>query len=158
MLFASNISKSYSDRTLFSGLTFSLVAGDRIALIGANGSGKTTLMDILAGITLPETGRVSTKRNVSIGYLKQEPASFTGKPLLREVLDADTTAIALTDEITAMRQTLSLEVDLGKQADLLERLGQLDAQLEAAGGDDREHEAKAILSGLGFKQSDFSGQ
>ena len=155
MLFASNISKSYSDRTLFSGLTFSLAAGDRIALIGANGSGKTTLMDILAGITLPETGRVSTKRNVSIGYLKQEPASFTGKPLLREVLDADTTAIALTDRITAMRLDLSLETDSGQQADLLERLGQLDAALEAAGGDDREYEAKAILSGLGFKQGDF---
>ena len=155
MLFASNISKSYSDRTLFSGLTFSLAAGDRIALIGANGSGKTTLMDILAGITLPETGGISTKRNVSIGYLKQEPASFTGKPLLQEVLDADSETIALMDRITAMRQILSLETDPEKQALLLEHLGQLDAELEAAGGDDREYEAKAILSGLGFKQGDF---
>ena len=155
MLFASNISKAYSDRTLFSGLTFSLAAGDRIALIGANGSGKTTLMDILAGVTLPETGGISTKRNVSMGYLKQEPASFTGKPLLQEVLDADSEAIALMDRITAMRQILSLETDPEKQALLLEHLGQLDAELEAAGGDDREHEAKAVLSGLGFKQGDF---
>ena len=155
MLFASNISKSYSDRTLFSGLTFSLAAGDRIALIGANGSGKTTLMDILAGVILPETGGISTKRNVSIGYLKQEPASFTGKPLLQEVLDADSETIALMDRITAMRQILSLETDPEKQALLLEHLGQLDAELEAAGGDDREHEAKAVLSGLGFKQGDF---
>ena len=155
MLFASNISKAYSDRTLFSGLTFSLAAGDRIALIGANGSGKTTLMDILAGVTLPETGGISTKRNVSIGYLKQEPASFTGKPLLQEVLDADSETIALMDRITAMRQILSLETDPEKQALLLEHLGQLDAELEAAGGDDREHEAKAVLSGLGFKQGDF---
>ena len=155
MLFASNISKSYSDRTLFSGLTFSLAAGDRIALIGANGSGKTTLMDILAGITLSETGRISTKRNVSIGYLKQEPASFSGNSLLQEVLAADTVAIALADEINAIRQTMSMDADPAKQAGLLERLGQLDAELEAAGGDDREHEAKAILSGLGFKQNDF---
>ena len=155
MLFASNISKAYSDRTLFSGLTFSLAAGDRIALIGANGSGKTTLMDILAGVTLPETGGISTKRNVSMGYLKQEPASFTGKPLLQEVLDADSETIALMDRITAMRQILSLETDPEKQALLLEHLGQLDAELEAAGGDDREHEAKAVLSGLGFKQGDF---
>ena len=155
MLFASNISKAYSDRTLFSGLTFSLAAGDRIALIGANGSGKTTLMDILAGVTLPETGGISTKRNVSIGYLKQDPASFTGKPLLQEVLDADSEAIALMDRITAMRHILSLETDTEKQALLLEHLGQLDAELEVAGGDDREHEAKAVLSGLGFKQGDF---
>ena len=53
MLFASDISKVYSNRTLFSGLTLSVAAGDRIALVGPNGSGKTTLMDILAGETAP---------------------------------------------------------------------------------------------------------
>ena len=80
MLFASNISKIYSTRTLFSDLTFNMVAGDRIALIGANGSGKTTLLDILAGDTAPETGNITKQRNVTMGYLKQEASSFTGKP------------------------------------------------------------------------------
>ena len=59
MLVGSDISKTYSDRTLFSGLTLNLTAGDRIALIGPNGSGKTTLMDILAGDMAPDTGSVS---------------------------------------------------------------------------------------------------
>ena len=155
MLFASNISKGYSDRTLFSNLTFNVAAGDRIALIGANGSGKTTLMDILAGITLSETGSLSTQRNVSIGYLKQEPALFAGKPLLQEVLDANTEAIALAESIAATQQALSLETDPERQANLLQRLRQLDAALEASGGEGREYEAKTILSGLGFKQHDF---
>ena len=155
MLFASNISKGYSDRTLFSGLTFNVAAGDRIALIGANGSGKTTLMDILAGETFPDTGGLSTQRNVSIGYLKQDLAAFTDKPLLQEVLDANSEAVGLMDRIAATREALSLETDAEKQDALMERLGQLDAALEAAGGDDREHEAKAILSGLGFKESEF---
>ncbi len=155
MLFASNISKSYSTRTLFSGLTLNMAAGDRIALIGPNGSGKTTLMDILAGATTPETGSISMQRNVTIGYVKQEPATFAGKPLLQEVLDAGTEAIALTNEIAAAREALSLEADPEKQGELLQRLIRLDLELEAAGGDDREYEAKAILSGLGFKQSDF---
>ena len=70
MLFASDISKVYSNRTLFSGLTLSVAAGDRIAQVGPNGSGKTTLMDILAGETAPETGSISKQRNVTIGYLK----------------------------------------------------------------------------------------
>ena len=155
MLFASNISKGYSDRTLFSNLTFNVAAGDRIALIGANGSGKTTLMDILAGITLSETGSLSTQRNVSIGYLKQEPALFAGKPLLQEVLDANTEAIALVESIAATQQALSSETDPEQQADLLQRLRQLDAALEASDGEGREYEAKTILSGLGFKQHDF---
>ena len=155
MLFASNISKAYSNRTLFSGLDLDVAAGDRIALIGSNGSGKTTLMDILAGDTSPDSGSISKRRNVSIGYLKQEPASFTGKPLLQEVLDASSDVIALMDRVTATRETLSSEPDPVKQADLMQRLGQLEMALEAAGGGDRDHEAKTILSGLGFKQGDF---
>ena len=155
MLFASNISKAYSTRTLFSGLTLNMVAGDRIALIGPNGSGKTTLMDILAGDTAPETGSITKQRNVTMGYLKQEAASFAGKPLLQEVLDARSEVNALTDQITATQEALSAESDPVKQGELLQRLGQLDMELEASGGGDRDYEAKAILSGLGFKQSDF---
>ncbi len=155
MLYASDISKSFSDRTLFSGLTFNLAAGDRIALIGPNGSGKTTLMDILAGETAPESGTITRRRNATMGYLKQEPETFVDRPLLDEVLDAGTEANALTDEIAAAQEALSSEVDPAKQSELLERLSRLDMALEAAGGNNLEHEAKAILSGLGFKQSDF---
>ena len=155
MLVGSDISKTYSDRTLFSGLTLNLTAGDRIALIGPNGSGKTTLMDILAGEMAPDTGSVSRQRNVTLGYLKQEPDSFTGKPLLQEVLDAGSEVNALVDEIAAVQDVLSSEADPVQQSYLLECLGKLDMELEAAGGNDREHEAKAVLSGLGFKQADF---
>ena len=155
MLFASNISKAYSNRTLFSDLTISVAAGDRVALIGANGSGKTTLMDILAGDTSPETGSISRQRNATIGYLRQEPATFAGKSLLQEVLDASSEVIELTDRINVTREALSSETDLAKQGVLLQQLSQLDMELEAAGGGDREHEAKAILSGLGFKPGDF---
>ena len=155
MLFASNISKAYSNRTLFSGLTINIAAGDRIALVGPNGSGKTTFMDILAGDTAPDTGSISTLRNVTIGYLRQEPATFAGKPLLQEVLDASAEVNALSEEIAATREALSSKVDPQRQNQLLDRLSELDTALEAAGGDDREHEAKAVLSGLGFKQADF---
>ena len=146
---------AYSDRTLFSGLTFNLAAGDRIALIGPNGSGKTTLMDILAGETTPESGTISRRRNITMGYLKQEPESFVDRPLLDEVLDAGAEANDLTGQIADVQEALSSENDLDRQGELLERLSHLDIALEAAGGADREHEAKAILSGLGFKESDL---
>ena len=156
MLFASNISKIYSTRTLFSDLTFNMIAGDRIALIGPNGSGKTTLMDILAGETIPETGTITKQRNVTMGYLKQEASSFTGKPLLQEVLESRTEVIALIDQISATQQALSSEDDPAKQDNLLQQLRHLDMELEASGGEDRDYEAKAILLGLGFKQHDFA--
>ena len=155
MLSVSNIRKTYADRTLFSGLTFNVLAGDRIALIGPNGSGKTTLLDILARDISPDAGSISTQRNVTIGYLKQEPVPFSGKTLLQEVLDASSEVTALKDRITTTQESLSSETNSVKLAELLRQLSQLDKALEAAGGDDREHEAKTILSGLSFKQSDF---
>ena len=116
MLFASDISKAYADRTLFRGLSASVAAGDRVALIGANGSGKTTLLDILAGETLADTGTISGRKNATVGYLKQEPAPFAGKSLLREVLEADTRAIELSDMIAETRQCLSSTEDPGRTA------------------------------------------
>ena len=112
-------------------------------------------MDILAGDIPPDTGNVSRQRNVTLGYLKQEPDAFAGKPLLQEVLDAGSEVNSLVDEIDAVQEVLSSEADPVQQGYLLERLGNLDMELEAAGGNDREHEAKAVLSGLGFKQADF---
>ena len=155
MLFASDISKSYPTGALFSGVTFGVTEGDRIALIGANGSGKTTLLDILAGEIEPETGSVSRHRYVTMGYLKQEPGLLTDKPLLQEVLEASTEENALVDEITAAHQSLSTVSDPVKQAELLDRIGELDMALEAAGGGYREHEAREILTGLGFNKEDF---
>ena len=156
MLLASDVSKAYSDRTLFSGLNLSMATGDRVALIGANGSGKTTLLDIFAGEALPDTGSISRRRNTTIGYLRQEPGEFAGHSLLQEVLNANQQVIALTDRIAATREALSLATDSLKQRELMSLLSQLDEELEAAGGEDRDHEAKAILSGLGFKEGDFS--
>ncbi len=156
MLLATDISKAYSDRTLFSELTLNIGAGDRIALVGPNGSGKTTLMDILAEETAPDTGALVKQRNLTVGYLKQETAAFAGKSLLQEVLDAGVEARAFADDIAVTQEALAAESDPQKQEDLLQRLVQLDAALEASGGEDRDYEAKAILSGLGFKQSDFS--
>ena len=155
MLFASDISKSYSERTLFNGLTLTIESGDRIALIGANGSGKTTLLEILAGNVEAETGDIARQRGVRVGYLRQEPDSFSDRSLLHEVLDADVEANELRDEIASTESALAEETDAGRQGDLLDRLSELYESLEASGGSDREYEAKSILAGLGFKQGDF---
>ena len=156
MLTASKIGKSYPGKTLFSDLTFTLAPGDRVALVGPNGSGKTTLLDVLADETEPDAGTVSRQRNVTLGYLRQEPDTFSGKSLLQEVLGATPELNALIVEIAAVRDGLASETDPERQSLLLDRLGSLEAALEAAGGEAREHEAEAILSGLGFTDSDFS--
>ena len=156
MLSASNISKTYAERTLFRGLTLNVMAGDRIALIGSNGSGKTTLLDILAGDAISDTGNISRQRNVTIGYLKQDLIPFAGKTLLQEVSEATSEVAALKDRIAVIQKSLASDTGQAPPAELWQELNRLDTALEAAGGDDRDHEAKAILFGLGFKQDSFT--
>jgi ATP-binding cassette subfamily F protein uup len=64
---------SFSHRNLFEGLTFSIYEGEKIALIGQNGAGKSTLMKIVAGLSEPDSGRVSRTRGIKVGYLPQAP-------------------------------------------------------------------------------------
>ena len=155
MLGAVNVSKAYGDRILFDDLNLTVAAGECIALIGANGSGKTTLLDILAGDISPDSGSVSKKRNVTIGYLKQENAWVSSKTFIGDVLEESPEVTVLRDRIAAIHDSLSLQTGSDNDDELIRQLHQLELALEAVGVSYREHEAKAILSGLGFKQSDF---
>ncbi|MCL0102263.1 ATP-binding cassette domain-containing protein, partial [Dehalococcoidia bacterium] len=156
MLNALNIGKSYGEKMLFQNLTLNLVAGQRIALIGLNGSGKTTILDILAGETSPDTGRVSKSHNVTVGYLKQGTELGSGRTLLEEVLEESSEVSALRDKIAAGYESFSTETGSGEQSELLREIGKLEAALDLEGAAYSEHEAKIILSGLGFKHSEFS--
>ena len=66
-----DVSKSFGDRTLFSGLELSVTGGERIALIGDNGTGKTTLLKLLMGEEYPDTGRIKFGPSVRAAYLPQ---------------------------------------------------------------------------------------
>ena len=120
MLSITNLSKAYADRTLFSGLNLNVVAGERIALIGDNGSGKTTLLDILAGDTSPDTGSISKHRNITIGYLKQEPTRSSSKTLIQDVLEESSEVRALRKKIVAIHEALSSDADSGNRDELLD--------------------------------------
>ncbi len=155
MLSAVNVGKAYGDKTLFDSLTINIVDGQRIALIGPNGSGKTTFMDILAGETTPDIGSVTRKRDISIGYLTQELPTGSDMTLLDEVLEEPADVTVLRATIAEAYNRLAVEPDATTQNELLEELGDLETSLEAAGGVYREHEAETVLSGLGFKETDF---
>src|SRR5436305_3661314 len=66
------LSKSFGTRTLFRGISISFDDTERTGLIGPNGSGKSTLLKILAGTETYDTGEITTRRNLRLGYLPQE--------------------------------------------------------------------------------------
>lgn len=86
LLNCQSISKSYSTRTLFKDLSLSIFAKDRIGLIGPNGAGKTTFLKILAGVEKPNSGIVSPKRDLKIGYVPQA-CQFPDLPAEKILID-----------------------------------------------------------------------
>ncbi|MFC1916402.1 ATP-binding cassette domain-containing protein [Chloroflexota bacterium] len=155
MLSISDISKSYGDQTLFSAVTFNVGARDRIAIIGSNGSGKTTLFGIIAGNVLPDSGSVNMQRETTIGYLEQEIGPSSERQLLDDVANASTRISKLAHKIQILQEELAGGADGESSKELLHELGELQHNFEFAGGYSAEHEAKAVLSGLGFAESDF---
>jgi len=73
LLTVENISKSYGELILFSGISFGINKSQKIALVAKNGTGKTSILNILSGKDIPDKGRVNYRRGIRISYLEQEP-------------------------------------------------------------------------------------
>ncbi|MEN8614868.1 ABC-F family ATP-binding cassette domain-containing protein [Dehalogenimonas sp. THU2] len=155
MLSPNNISKSFGARTLFSGVSFHIGARDRTALLGPNGAGKTTLFEIIAGDVIPDGGTVTRPKDITIGYLRQEVDNHSPKPLLEHVVASAVHIASLEHRIKVLQAAIGEDDGDVDQDALLRELGELQHRFEASGGYDLEHEAEVILTGLGFKESDF---
>ena len=88
LLTAEDLTKSYTSRPLFEGLSFTVSEGDHIGLVGPNGSGKSTLLKILAGAEEPDSGARIVRKGVRVGYVPQDPVFAPGKTVEEVVLDA----------------------------------------------------------------------
>ena len=156
ILLVDKIEKSFGARTLFSGASFQINAGERYALVGPNGAGKTTMLKIIMGLDTPDAGCVTYAKDINVGYLEQETKLASDKPIITEVMDA---AI----EIRTMgerAEELQLKIaeadpdDPGLEA-MLAEYGSVQDRFEHLGGYELESNARQILSGLGFHPEDF---
>ena len=82
-----NLSHGFGDRTIFRDVTFRLLPGEHIGLIGANGEGKSTFMSIITGALMPDEGNITWAKNVRVGYLDQHTVLSAGMTI-RDVLQS----------------------------------------------------------------------
>lgn len=80
-----NLSHGFGDRAIFTQVSFRLLKGEHIGLIGANGEGKSTFMSIITGKLMPDEGKVEWAKNVRVGYLDQHTVLEKGMSV-RDVL------------------------------------------------------------------------
>lgn len=133
-----DLTKSYSDELLFESVTFGIDEGDKIGVVARNGYGKSTLLRIIAGEEAPDSGTVTFRADIRVGFLAQTPDFAPGSTVLDSCLAfaAGPTARALTDYEKALA---SVDADAINEAA---------AEMDAAGAWDYEDRLRQLLTQL----------
>lgn len=66
-----HLSHGFGDRAIFQDVSFRLLKGEHIGLVGANGEGKSTFFKIVTDRMMPDEGKIEWAKNVRVGYLDQ---------------------------------------------------------------------------------------
>lgn len=145
LLSAENISKSYSEIKLIDNINLGINEGDKIGLIGVNGTGKSTLLKMLAGVEVPDEGRIIKGNSVRIEYLPQNPEFDFDATVLEQVFKGSSPIMKLIREY---------EEAAGNPDTPADKLIRLTQNMDALNAWSRESEAKTVLTTLGI--SDFN--
>ncbi len=138
-----NLTKSFGDLLLFHDLPFGIAEGDRIGLIAKNGSGKTTLLNILSGKEDYDSGNITFRNGLRVGYLEQMPEYPPHLTVIEACFYSSNETVQLISEYEQALQSGDQE----KIQSLIDRMDHLNAW-------DYEQRAKQILSQLKIHKFD----
>src|SRR3970040_953676 len=130
LITVNSLSKSYGPTDIFSGVSFSVVKGARMAIVGPNGIGKTSLMRILFAVDSPISGAVSRSKGVRIGYLSQE-ADFEMTGTLWTACESVFEHFKVEQE--ELHRLEGLMSDPAQLEEVMERYGKLQEDFERRG-------------------------
>lgn len=123
-----NLSHGFGDRAIFENVSFRLLKGEHIGLVGANGEGKSTFMSIVTGKLQPDEGKVEWSKYVTAGYLDQHAVLEKGMTV-RDVLRTAFDELFKTEE--RINEIYMSMADEGADVDaLMEEVGELQDRLE----------------------------
>lgn len=134
---AENISKSYGDLNLFDNVSFSIHQNQKVALIARNGAGKSTILNILTQNDTTDSGKISFKNDINIGFLEQQPIINLNNTVIEEVFNSKNELLNLIREYKK-----SIEIND------VELISKLSIEMDRQNAWDFEVKVKQILSKL----------
>jgi len=150
------IVKSFGDRTILDGIDLYLASGDKVGLIGPNGCGKTTLVRIVAGLETKDEGKISIPGDdFNLGYLEQFTDVIPGGTLFSEALRGAEKLHKLEARMRQLEEKMAGDDPAGVDSATREYSRVLQ-KFEHSGGYTFETDVKSILTGLGFREADWT--
>ena len=155
MIQISNLKLQLGERALFNDLSWTILPGARMGLVGSNGAGKTTLLRIIMGETIPDSAPPTLPKGLSLGYLPQDLVELPNREVLAFLRESTgLSAVEERLESSTARLGLLSPNSLDHSAEL-RRHDLIVKEFEALEGYSFEALAGKILSGLGFSPSDL---
>ena len=160
MISVDNLAVEFSGHTLFSDVSFTINANDKIALMGKNGAGKSTMMKIIAGVQSATRGHVRFPKEAIIAYLPQHLLTEDNTTVFEEASKAFKHVFEMRDEMEALNKQLETRTDYESEEymKIIERVSDLGEKYYALEDVNYDAEVEKALKGLGFKQEDFTRQ
>ncbi|MBU2949869.1 ATP-binding cassette domain-containing protein [Tamlana agarivorans] len=158
MISVDNLAVEFSGHTLFSDVSFTINANDKIALMGKNGAGKSTMMKIIAGVQSGTKGHVRFPKDAVIAYLPQHLLTEDNATVFDEASKAFSHVYEMRHEMDELNKQLETRTDYESDAymKLIERVSDLGETFYALEDVNYDAEVEKALKGLGFKQEDFT--
>src|SRR5580698_2846019 len=149
--------KHYGPKILFEHFDWLITHTERAGIVGANGTGKSSMLKVLAGIESLDSGTLNTQKSDTLGYLPQEGLSLSGRTVFAECMTVFAHLRALEDEQEDLaRQMAELDPTSAAYGQVSERFHQAESEFQARDGYTIEAQVGAVLSGLGFPNSDWN--
>ena len=156
MLTLDKLSKSFGGRVIFDGVSWAMNDDARVSLVGLNGAGKSTLLRMIAGVSEPDSGRISRPQRSRVGFLEQDAPEMGGRSVLDETLSGLAEMRALDRRRLELEEVLAHDREGAAHDSALYELGEVLHELERHDFYSAESRATAVLFGLGFKEEDLT--
>jgi ATP-binding cassette subfamily F protein 3 len=144
----SGVRKSFGAFQVLDDVSFTVGAGEKIALVGPNGSGKSTILHLILGYDEPDSGALSIIPGTSIGFMQQDSQISGDHSLIEEVATSATEILRLERELR--RLEIAMTDPNAEMEVLVEEYGEIQHEFDRLGGYAFEAEIKSTLSGLGL--------
>ncbi|RLL43690.1 ABC transporter ATP-binding protein [Oceanobacillus piezotolerans] len=151
LLTVKNLSHGFGDRAIFNDVSFRLLQGEHIGLIGANGEGKSTFMNIITGKLEPDAGNITWSKNVRVGYLDQHAVLNQGMTILDVLRTAFQYLFDIESEMNSLFAKMG-EADPEELEKLLEETGRMQDMLTNSDFYTIDAKAEEVANGLGLNE------
>lgn len=146
-----HLTSSFGDREIFNDVSFRLLAGEHIGLIGANGEGKSTFFNIVTGKITPDEGTIEWAKNVKAGYLDQHSVLKPGMTIKDVLNDAFSPLFEMEEKMNKIYEELG-DMDEAAMNEAMEEAGIIQDLLDAHGFYNIDQNVEEVAGALGLKE------